>query len=77
MNQRNGLLILSFVAVSQLTACVQAAVMGANILAAGAISKSSAERKADKCYEIDTQAAKEKVSRPERNRRLSKADCPI
>ncbi len=74
--KQNGLLFLTLFSLTQITGCAPL-VIGANMLAGGVMSKSSAERKADKCYEIDTQAAKEKVSRPERNRRLSKMGCPI
>ena len=48
-----------------------------NMMAAGGITKSAQERKADKCAEIDTQAEKDKVTRIERNRRLTAASCPI
>lgn len=70
-------LFLSLVAVTQLTACVNAAVMAANIVAGGALSKSIAERKADKCFEIETKAQKEKVSKLETNRRLRAAECDV
>ena len=45
-----------------------------NIAAAGLIGGSAQERKANRCAEIDTQAEKDKVSRIERNRRLTAAD---
>ena len=67
-------LSLAFVAMTQITACVPA-VMVANIAAGGALSKGKAEREADRCYEIEIKADKQKVSGAEKRRRMTKAGC--
>lgn len=60
-----------------LQGCVNAASIIANLAIANALGKNEQERKADKCAALDTQAEKDKVSRIERNRRLTAADCPL
>ncbi len=67
---------LALTTLFSLQGCVAASMIG-NIAAAGLIGGSAQERKANRCAEIDTQAEKDKVSRIERNRRLTAADCPI
>ncbi len=67
---------VALVVAFSLQGCVAASMIG-NIAAAGIIGGSAQERKANNCAAIDTQAEKDKVSRIERNRRMSSAGCPI
>ncbi len=60
-----------------LQGCLNAASIVANLAVANALGKNEQERKADKCAALDTQAEKDKVSRIERNRRLTAAGCPL
>lgn len=70
-------LFVSIVISLTLTGCVEMGFMAANLAAAGAITESAADRRADECYNIETKAEKEKVSRAEIKRRLTKAGCPL
>jgi hypothetical protein len=82
MKQVKMVLLVSAVALLvSLQGCNSLVMVGAsmvgNLAASGIVGSSMQEKKAEKCAEIDTKAEKDKVSRIERNRRLTAADCPI
>lgn len=61
----------------QITGCAQALLSGASIItgvvATGAISKTAAEKQADKCYDI----RKDRKPSAELTRDLQRAGCPL
>lgn len=74
---RNIFLLWTVLSVVPLVSACVAIPMVANMAAAGVLSKGKSERHAQKCYDIDTGAEKQKVSKRERNRRMTAANCPL